>query len=1125
MLTNEQSNAVRSNHKKILVRAGAGTGKTEVLVRRMIRLLEEEQDLSINNFAIITFTNKATENIQDRIKQYLYLKWENEQNDELKERFRYELEMINSAQISTIHSFCKSILNTAGPFQTEQLHYAPKYKVSEGVLYDAITHVINKWLTNNKDGGLSLLEYLPPHKIRKELLQLYRKIRSDGIPFKLVKEETENSILFDEYGKAKKVKHELLCLLTDLEKEHRRRKLNQLSTDDLLEYTYHLLVENPEIIERVKNRYKHIFVDEFQDTSWFQTKIIQLLCSSEENVPSLFVVGDIKQSIYQFRGADPQSYKNVETWIKQEGQILSLQKNFRSVKPLVTYVNNMFQKIGNGEAFPDFEPENLVANDETDGVTQEYVKYIPDNGLEDADRVAVFIQEQIDAGECYGDFAILFRTNNNIINYQEKLKEYNIPAQVVGAGNFYQKKEISEVYKLIRFLITPNNPVVRSEALETDYLRFSRIHLEELYDHFKTFVDYYSVAQILEELYRYTNIRTYYNQIGDNQALANIDKLKELSRSVHLSENLQLVNFVDYLSSKIMLDKEEKQADIVDHDVNEVTLITIHKAKGLEFPIVILPDLNRALFSERLVPTILYSEKTGIEFSISSHANNNGAGNEWHVTSENYENIKDRYLKSYLAEEARVLYVALTRAEKHLYFLRYDNKVKKHNYGNENQYQQLLGEGIGELKRKRLDYQDELNAVLNNTNQKSSSLDSSKWMHQEEAKRAFLKHGNGVLEMATGTGKTRTAINILNHLLMEEKIETVIITVNGTDLLDQWASEIRKHTSLNIFRNYESYKELGSFQTFPEESALIVSRRSLLAALQTLNPEIQQKTLIICDEVHGLGSPSLIRDVSGKIKKIKYRLGLSATPEREYDEDGNKFIEAEIGKVVYKFGLDDAIRKGILCEFNYYPIRFELTEDDRIKIKKIIKSHFARKRAGESVSDELLYTELARVKKTSLGKIDPFREFIRTHQDLLKRSIIFVETKGFGVKIQELILPYIGNYHTYYGEDKRELLLQFSDSDLDCLITSKRISEGIDIQSVENVLLFTADRSKLQTIQRIGRCLRTDPNNLTKVANVVDFIEINDDLDTEEANITTDEERMMWLTELSNVKKVANTIE
>ncbi|WP_375105957.1 DEAD/DEAH box helicase family protein [Lysinibacillus fusiformis] len=388
----------------------------------------------------------------------------------------------------------------------------------------------------------------------------------------------------------------------------------------------------------------------------------------------------------------------------------------------------------------------------------------------------------------------------------------------------------------------------------------------------------------------------------------------------------------------------------------------------------------------------------------------------------------------------------------------------------------------------------------------------NKWRHQDEAVRRFLSVGNGILEMATGTGKTRTSLSIVNNLYNNGLIKSAVVTVNGSDLLEQWSKEVGERTNLTIYKHFSKYKEISNFLLNPDGSVLLISREFLVEFIDHFNASLLNHSIIICDEVHGFGAPMLVRNLTGKISPFKFRLGLSATPEREYDDDGNNFIKNEIGEKIYEFGLEDAIKRGILCEFNYIPLEFELTEEDRKKIKSLIATHNAKKQAGEYVVDENLYRDIARVKKVSRAKLPIFYSFLQSNKNILDRSIIFVETKEFGEMVQEILIRFEPNYHTYYGEDDRQNLLRFSSGQLNSLITSKRISEGIDIKSVNNIILFSADKAKIQTIQRIGRSLRLDPENPAKQATVVDFIQFN-----EEAK--SDQDRRLWLSKMAKIKR------
>jgi superfamily II DNA or RNA helicase len=166
------------------------------------------------------------------------------------------------------------------------------------------------------------------------------------------------------------------------------------------------------------------------------------------------------------------------------------------------------------------------------------------------------------------------------------------------------------------------------------------------------------------------------------------------------------------------------------------------------------------------------------------------------------------------------------------------------------------------------------------------------------------------------------------------------------------------------------------------------------------------------------------------------------------------------------------------------------------------------------MSEIEMWIEIARVYKTSPAKFPVFANFVAQHQHVLKRCIVFVETMEYGEAVLDIIHKYRPDFHTYFSGEQAETLRRFAYGELECLITCHRLSEGIDIRSLSTVILFSSERARLETIQRIGRCLRSDPEDPDKRANIVDFIrESNED---NEPN--ADEERRDWLVELSRVR-------
>lgn len=398
---------------------------------------------------------------------------------------------------------------------------------------------------------------------------------------------------------------------------------------------------------------------------------------------------------------------------------------------------------------------------------------------------------------------------------------------------------------------------------------------------------------------------------------------------------------------------------------------------------------------------------------------------------------------------------------------------------------------------------------------------SNRWVHQDMAVEKFIEKEHGILAMATGTGKTVTAIKIMNRLFDESKIRRVVITMYGNDLLDQWSKQMRESfKNKQIHYHYGSHKRMNDFIMHPDEAILLVSRDSnnltkLLNLLDKAPGNYKDDTLFIFDEVHGAGSQSFVENLTGKLSPYKYRLGLSATPEREYDDVGNEFLLNEIGEIVFEFNLEDAIKKGILCEFNYIPLPYELTEAEKHKKKKIIAAFNAKKESGEPYDEKGMFTQLSLVNKTAINKIEEFEVLILKRPELLDKCIIFVQTMEYGKQLQEVLIKYTDKYHTYYADDEKINLENFAEGKINCLLTCKKVSEGIDISSVTNIFIFASDRSKLVTTQRIGRALRLDKNNPEKKANVIDFI--LEDIGENDNNAV--QERKEWLTKLSETRR------
>jgi len=412
------------------------------------------------------------------------------------------------------------------------------------------------------------------------------------------------------------------------------------------------------------------------------------------------------------------------------------------------------------------------------------------------------------------------------------------------------------------------------------------------------------------------------------------------------------------------------------------------------------------------------------------------------------------------------------------------------------------------------------------------------WDHQIEAIKAFIDSKHGVLEMATGTGKTTTALEIVKRLYKEEKIDSVIISTYGNTLLSQWVEEVEEWKSkqpkinnrcaskFKVYKDFDTKHEMNSFMSALKDSILIISRnatklKNLLSRRKLLSNK--SKLLIIHDEIHGLGSNSIVENLKGLHDGIQYKLGLSATPEREYDARGSEFIENEIGESIFHFGIEEAIREGILCEFNYHPLEFFYTTKDTDKIKSVFARRNQCIKDGKKFPKEQLYRELSNIRKKAENKPKVLGEFLSSNKELVKSSIFFVQDKEQGKDVIKILNKFTKRIHLFVEGSPDVFIKLLDNNQIDAVVACERLNEGVDIRSLNNIFLVATPRAKLVTIQRMGRCLRTDPQNKNKKSNIIDFI-LNDNKEPGEDEdgeiiIPADEDRRLWISEYSKVKK------
>lgn len=411
-----------------------------------------------------------------------------------------------------------------------------------------------------------------------------------------------------------------------------------------------------------------------------------------------------------------------------------------------------------------------------------------------------------------------------------------------------------------------------------------------------------------------------------------------------------------------------------------------------------------------------------------------------------------------------------------------------------------------------------------------SYIDSSskKWAFQVEARKTFIEKKYGLLEMATGTGKTRTALSILTELFKEKKINKAIIQMKGNDLLKQWSDNINEwlktetYADINFLKYTSEKNEFNEFLiNFKNEDVdlILVSQHNLPSVLQKLNEFDLNKTIIIHDEVHDLFSEGNAEKIKGLHKKFGYRLGLSATIEDKFDIARTDLLFSEIGKIIFSYDLKEAIKNGVLVEFDLIDLSYQLTEEEKIKKKGLHASYQSRIKEGvpKHIADKDLRLKLSDVNKNAINKIQVFKDNFKIIEPHLKRSFIFADETIYVDQVFNTLIHQNINVKKHVGSASYENIEDFSNFKVDCLLNCEKLSQGIDVKSVNTIILFATPQGR-QLIQRLGRVLRSDENFPNKKACVIDFYEENE-MNGQEGS---EYDRYQKLKDLSETKKDKN---
>jgi superfamily II DNA or RNA helicase len=495
--------------------------------------------------------------------------------------------------------------------------------------------------------------------------------------------------------------------------------------------------------------------------------------------------------------------------------------------------------------------------------------------------------------------------------------------------------------------------------------------------------------------------------------------------------------------------------------------------------------------------------------------------------------------------------------------------------------QQLSGLSSQENPEPGIEPQDrDIGSKTNKKEENKLDVDS-KFSYQEDAVEWFVNDANGIgiYWMATGTGKTITAIKTIKRLFRDDLIDHVVLCASDR-LLKQWKGEFEKSLpdgspsgdwNTIQFNHIAEQKESSRYRrAMKKNTGLLLS--TTYGFLMKVGHEFSKanfdgtRTLLIVDELHNIGANEIQKnsvqegiDANGNVFKSSifdifgYRLGLSATPLNDFDDVRNTFVISNFTRLAPKFseiedwanleleekrlarleychrkdavfhvGLKDAIERGVLVEFDYKPLPFTPTQEEyaeRQRVRRLWKKKIADGQAKPG--DDAIHA--ARVFKKSPQKLVVFREFVSKlkpseRKELFTRSLIFVADMEFGREVGRILQQYDVAFHEFFNKDDPSVLeLYRQNTTLDCLIACHMISEGVDIRSIENIILFSSDRQRLETIQRIGRALRIDPTNPQKRANILDFVNL--EALSEDSPITADWERYNWLKKLQETRR------
>lgn len=570
-----QRMAVETTEGPVQIVAGAGSGKTRVLTHRVAYLLAEKR-IHPWNILAITFTNKAAREMKERIVSLV----------------GHHAEEI---WISTFHSMCVRMLRR----DIDRLGYSRNFSILD--TSDQLT-VIKQVL---KEENLDPKKF-EPRMILNKISQAKNHLRGPA-ELRRNAQTLNDEVVAQVYEKY----------------QHKLRTNESLDFDDLLMVTVQLLKQEPEVKDYYQKKFQYIHVDEYQDTNHVQYVLVKLLAEQHRNI---CVVGDSDQSIYRFRGADISNILNFERDYP-DAKLIKLEQNYRSTKKILQAANHLIAH--NTER----KPKDLWTENE-DGAPIRLFEASSEH--DEAYYVAETILKGKKEGLSYRDFAVLYRTNAQSRVIEDVMLKANIPYTVVGGIKFYERKEIKDILAYLRLIVNPNDDLslqriinvpkrgigaatlekIASYAsshglslfgalLEIEEIGLTKramgplTHFVSMIRELHAMIEYLSAVEITEEILQRSGYREELKKEQTLEAASRIENIDEFitvaQEFENRNEDKSLVAFLTDLALISDIDALDEPAE-EDKPSDAVALMTLHSAKGLEFPVVFLVGMEEGIF-------------------------------------------------------------------------------------------------------------------------------------------------------------------------------------------------------------------------------------------------------------------------------------------------------------------------------------------------------------------------------------------------------------------------------------------------------------------------------------------------------------------------------------------------